>query len=169
MLPTSNDLIRCVSLFQSVNGDHRYDNLLIFQILDRETGNTLPGKYAILTRGRWATKPDRPYKLDIHFREVSLRQIPIDLHDAYSTFRYLDDTDVPEVVRDEQIDFLSLVNNTTYSLDGVCTNDTSHPLPLSMRINVSAHSNITYMDEEGMRIMRGCRGGLYALIRSGEP
>ena len=98
---------------------------------------------------------------------MSLRQIPIDLHDAYSTFRYLDDTDVPEVVRDEQIDFLSLVNNTTYSLDGVCTNDTSHPLPLSMRINVSARGNITCMDEEGIRIMRGCRGGLYALIRSG--
>ena len=207
MVPHSDDPIRCLSLFQCMDDNYRYDNLLTFQVLDKATGDAMPGKYAILTRGRWAASPKSPFRLNIRFREISLRKVPADLHGAYATFKYLDNTNSPTLVHNEQVDFLSLVDksipvwaggdgesmaarspvdevsggksvwsddhlqdDTGYyaSEQSAFSSAVAHPQPLSIAINVSAYSDITFMDEAGMRIMRGCRGGLYVLIRSME-
>ena len=225
--PHTDDPIRCLSMFQCMDGNGRYDNLLTFFALDSE-GDPVPGKYGILTRGKWATTDTEPFRLQVHFNEVSLREVPTDLHGAYATFSYLDETDTPNLIRNEQIDFLSKLNKTVhYREGGIDSNSESQAEwgptiveevsegkslwsedhlqddnafyasgpsaqydpqndwvtwteanercailapspPLTMPINVSAHSDISFMDEEGMRIMRGCRGGLYVLIRSEE-
>jgi len=181
--------IRCLSLMQYVDENGRYDNVLIFQALD-DFGDgeaALPGKFAICTRGKWNVA-DRDVKdngsLDIHFYEVGLRALPSDLHGAFATFKYLDSSYSPSQVCDEQIHFLALIGKNTLittkdevvgvNEGGKCGErkgelncaDLDPPFALTATVNINASTNVTFVDEERWRIMRGCKGGLYVLLRS---
>jgi hypothetical protein len=163
--------VLCHSMLQEVTQQGGYTNAVVFSLDHKEEES---GRWVVLTEGHWHQHDSRTMfrRLVVRFKDVCLRRLPHGIHGAHDVFRWVHSTSAnSEAILQEHENFLKLVHGSDIQQgsDDAATAaiDSSRALPLrASHVNAAAYSDITYLDEDGLRIQRGAKGGMYVLVRS---
>jgi hypothetical protein len=160
--------VLCHSMLQEVTPQGGYTNAVVFSLVDKKEEGDM---WVVLTEGQWHQHDSRTMfsRLVIKFNEVYLRRLPQGIHGAHDVFRWVHSTSAnSEAILQEHKTFLKIVHGSNVSLqasDAAIDSTTLLPLRAS-HANAAAYSDVTYLDEDGLRIQRGAKGGMYVLVRS---
>ena len=152
---------------EEANLSGTYDNGLIVTL----DGDPQDQRWIIHTKGIWtAEDPFLSNRLYINFTDVCLRKLPRNrCYGASDVFAFLQNQspdEEEEALRRDEVEFLRLVNATKLADLHQQKSSRASPLLQASKLHVHAYTDVTFLDDEGLRVMRGLKGGLYVLIKS---